>query len=264
MDHPEELALPFLTRKMLSFDHGTTMSIRIRSRSTGANGVTLRGATREGIFSFAHTTLGIGGTFTETFRIPDVPLFLVVLADSSTIQQGEIFVQVQLLMNNDIVQELVSGYITGIRSLGWPAANLEDTRPGGGVIDVIESADPDAGAELDDIVNGNEYWRIQAIRFQLVTDANMANRRVHVTIDDGTNVLLDFIASNGQVASETVNYTFAPFGAINDSLDDADIVSGIPNNLILPNPFHIRTDTTNLLAGDNFGVMRILAERFFA
>ena len=264
MEHDQELALPFLTRQMLQFEHGVPFSLRIRSRSTGANNVTLRGLTREGTFSFNHTTLGIGGTFSQRFGIPDIPLFLTVESDSTTIEQGEIFVEVTLVMKGDPVAVLVSGYIYGIHSLGWPTPAAADSRPGGGVISVIESADPAAGVELSDIVNGNEVWRIQAIRFQLVADATSITRRVHVTIDDGTNVLMNLISSNGQVASETVDYTFAPLGTIFDTLDDDNIVSGIPNNLLLPNPFVIRTETVNLQAGDNFGVMRILVERFIA
>lgn len=260
---PEDIKLfPFLTREMLRFGSESELTLQVRSRSTGANDVSIRGLTREGIFGFNHTTLGVGGTFIQSFRIPDIPISLIVLSDSTTIEQGEIFVEITLEVNGDPVVILASGYIYGIHSIGWPTPGAIDSRPGGGFVSIIESADPALGAELTDIVNGNELWRIISVRFNLDTDANAGTRTPHLVITDGTNTLFDIIASTGAGPATAFDFSWVTAGEPSDPTDNDDIVTGLPPNILLPNPFTITTETTNLLAGDNYTVMRMLVERW--
>ncbi len=267
MEHPENIEfpqLPFLTREMLKFGPEATIELRVRARSTGNNNFKVRGITRQGIFGISLSTTGIGNTLSQNSRISDIPTFLTVQSDSQTLEQGELFVEVTLLINGNPVAILCAGYIYGIHSIGFPGPNTPDSRPGGGIISVIESADPAAGSELTDTVNVNEVWKVKTISFALVTDANAANRRVHIVITDGTNEIARAFSDVEQVASTTINYFFNEQVLAFDRTDNDIILGPLPIELFLPNPFEITTITTNLQVGDNFGVMRTFVERYLA
>lgn len=267
MEHPGNIQLPqlpFVTREMLKFGPEATIELRVRVRSTRTSAFTVRGMSRNGVFAFGLTTTGVGNTLSEDFRVSDIPTFVTVQSNVTTIEQGEIFVEVTLLVNASPVAILCAGYIYGIHSIGFPGPNTPDSRPGGGVINVIESADPAAGTELTDTVNANEVWRIQSIALTLVTDANAADRRVHISITDGANEIFRTFTAIEQVASTTRGYIFAHQVAVADREDNGIILVPLSAPLLIPNPFVISTVTTNIQVGDDFGVMRILVERFIA
>jgi hypothetical protein len=52
-------------------------------------------------------------------------------------------------------------------------------------------------------------WRLIAVLLTLVTDANVATRRVHITLDDGTTVFYRRGSNATQAASLTQNYAWA-------------------------------------------------------
>jgi hypothetical protein len=62
---------------------------------------------------------------------------------------------------------------------------------------------------VSDAVPAGKVWRLIAVLLTLVTDANVANRRVHLTLDDGATVFFRRGSNATQAASLTQNYEFA-------------------------------------------------------
>lgn len=120
-----------------------------------------------------------------------------------------------------------------------------------GGVTVAGTVDPAAGAELIAFtVPAGQVWELQTLRFTLVTSATVANRRVHLVFDDGTNVLAKVPVLSDHAASLTWSYTFAR-EADNVTVQGLEVVSRMPR-LLLPAGFRVRTLTDNLQVGDNF------------
>lgn len=76
--------------------------------------------------------------------------------------------------------------------------------------EVLSVSKPVASAGFTYTSNGNYWELLDSLSFQIVTDANVANRQVTLTIKDGGGVALATIpAASVQAASLTYQYTFA-------------------------------------------------------
>ena len=263
MDPGNNLGIPFLTRKMLNFEHGVVFGLRVRSVGQSSAVLTIRGLTREGVFTYSHAVSGDGSITSEDFALPDIPTLISILDTAEVLFQGTVYASVALIANGDVVQELCGGLVYKHRGISWPESNVEDIRPGGSRITQASIATPSAGAEIVQAVATNQQWIIQSIRFTLTTDANAADRRVHIQIGTDTTVDIDAFSQTDHTASLARNYTCAHFGAINDSVDDDDILIPIPANIEISDIWRITTDTTNLQAGDAFTAGKILVKNFF-
>ena len=89
----------------------------------------------------------------------------------------------------------------------------------------------------------------------LVTDANAANRRVHLDIQEVAGGRLDFHSSVDHAASLSRVYTFVPIGAGLSMADDNDIIVPIAPGIVLGPGGVLATLTTNRQTGDDFGSM---------
>ena len=260
---PESNDFPFLTRKMLSFEHSTRFQLKLSSQSRIAGTLLIRGFTREGIFTFTHTVGTTGVITTENFSMPDIPIMLSVQTASTTIEQGDCRVSLQLMLNGDSLMELCSGFIYSQKALSWPYSNTSDYIPGHGRLITVNSTNPVAGAEPSIEVPAHQVWRFIAARTQLVAAAAAASRRVHLVIDTGNSMVIDCFSGVDQIISETKAYSFANFGHIPDETDDNDILVNTPAGLWLPEGGQIRTETTNLNAGDDFTTLKADVELFY-
>lgn len=123
--------------------------------------------------------------------------------------------------------------------------------PVAGSVTAVGTVDPAAGAELVAFtVPAGQVWELQSLRFSLVADATVANRRVHLVFDDGTNILAKVPVLSAQAASLTWAYSFVR-EADNAAVQSLEVVTRLPR-LVLPSGFRVRTVTENLQAGDNF------------
>lgn len=257
--------LPFLTREMLEFGNSTQLDIEVVALSNITTPISIVGATRSGLikFPFAHT--GGGSEETAVFGIPDIPVFLTAFTTSSSMERGEFYASIYLRMNGERVFKFFGGYISRQSSMSWPANNSESERQGGGKFKRVQGANPAAGAECEITVPTDEIWIIKGFQVQFVTDANAANRRVHLVLEPfGAATPLNIFGSVDQAANTTRNYTFAPFPVLSDEEDDDDILVAMPPDLIVTDGLTIQTDTTNLQVGDNFALPNIWVEQYMA
>ena len=263
MDPKDGQSYPFVTRDMLSFKHGLVLGLRIRSQAANSTTITIRGATREGIFTFKHTNTGVGTIQTENFRIPDIPIWISLVDDAETLPQGDFYATLSLTANGDILYELLSGLVYANKSISYPKVNSYDGRPLGGSLNTRTSANPVAGAECTIEVPAGRVWKVLAMEVSLVTDATAANRRPHFVFNLATGGFIDMFSDQDHAASLTRRYHVANFGAMPDTLDDNDILVPLAQGMILPPLTTIDTETTNLQVTDNYGQLSVLVEEFW-
>lgn len=257
-------SLPFVHRDMLDFESGATFGLRIQSRSSISDRVTIRGATRAGTFVLQHTTDLNGGLQEETFNLPDLPIWVSVVDNATAYLRGELYVNVDLIVNGDPVHSLLAGYTYSGLSLSWPPINSTPPEPTQGALVTVTSANPAAGVELSHTVPAGQYWKVRAIRFTLVAAAAAASRFVHLQFKDASgNIIYDCVSNTAQIISETKTYACFPNNAGGNPTDGGIIYLPIPSEIILTDDFTINTLTTALNAGDNFGTMVIHIERYF-
>lgn len=256
----ELLGTPFLNRKMLAFEQGSAFALRISSQTVASGSLTIRGMTREGIFTYTHTLTSTGLIVTETFPLPDFPIMVSVVDESGAIAEGDCYATLSLLANGDKLHELAAGYVYQSKSISYPASIAQPHRPDCSHLQAIDSANPAAGAELSITVPDGVQWELLGIVFSLVTDATVANRRVHVNIGGVGNFQLNCFGNTDQAASLTRQYNCSPVGVIPDEIDDNDIIIPIPAGIFLDQGMKIITQTTNFQAGDNFGAMTVLVK----
>jgi hypothetical protein len=140
-----------------------------------------------------------------------------------------------------------SAAATGIRTLTvYPGPE------GPGRIAVQAGADPAAGAEAAITVPVNTRWRLHGFQVTLVPDATVASRSTILNIDDGTTVVGRFGPAAAQTASVNATHSFVPGGAVSGTTTAA-YVGLLSPNAIMSGGWRVRTTTTNLQAGDNYG-----------
>lgn len=263
---PSKLALPFLTRDMLAFEHGVKFSLRITTQSVSAQTMFVRGLTREGRFIFNHVMSSNSLPTSSTFRIPDFPIMVSASLAIEGFDQGEAWVRLALVIDDDVIYELASGLVYSNKAVAWPSSLVSDQRPGGGGLTTFSGTNQVAGTEINDTVPDGQTWRLLGIRFQLQTSGVANDRRVHIVLQFLSGNNIDCIASAVQAASTTRNYSCAPWGVLPTASDDNDILIPLPINTILPEISRIITETTNFDGtgtGDNFGTPSYIIERYF-
>jgi len=254
---------PFLTRKMLAFEQGTTLSIRIKSAgNTLAQTLTIRGMTKEGMFALKHTTASDGSGVTQDFRMPDFPIWVTVTLDVTGGGQGTCYVALSMLANGEQIFDLCSGLVYYQKSISYPITSNPDKRPNRGYFTTIQTTDPAAGAQINYTITDATWWKIHAIQFTLVTDATVANRRVHLKITTPDSMPIEFWGNVDQTASQTIIYNFKIGGNCMGGNDgnraQADL---LPDALFSVNTT-IQTTITGGVAGDNLSAALIYVEKF--
>ena len=252
----------FLTKDQLAFQEGARIRLRLTTQSLAANDVLVVGATREGKFSFRATLNSTGAEQNNTFSLPDIPIWVSVKDRTAAYTVGQCYVNLSLEMDNDPMWFLCAGYIYSNHSISWPTALYEHSVTHKGELKVVTGSNPAANAEISQTIPSSFVWRPKAIQFQLVTDANVATRQVHIEIQDNeTSKLIDIPASGTQAAGLTRNYTFAQFPGTTPPNADNEIITALPQDLVLPTDWIIKTTTTNKQVGDNYGAPLFYVER---
>ena len=117
---------------------------------------------------------------------------------------------------------------------------------------ILVGTDPGAGAEVSETVPAGLDWELVATRVSFVTDATVANRRPHLIVDDGTNVLVQSPAPTDQGASTTTAYQWSSFGQ-QITTTGGNSLMVMPNVIKLEAGYRVRTSTVGIVAGDNYG-----------
>lgn len=263
MNPNEKLSLPFLTRKMLEFEHGVAFDLELRTVTVDSGILFIIGATREGMFKFRVAPAGDGSAESFFFRIPDIPIFVNVYGTDISVERGEQWVSLFLRAGEERIMRMGSGYISIQSALNWPIVQSESELSGGGKYNYTNGLNPAAGAECSITVPTSEHWIIKAFQVQLVTDATVAARVVQLSVAlNGSPSRLKMHAPTTQAASLTRLYHYGVKGSVEDSSDDDDIFGNIYEDMHVKAGSTITTETTALQAGDNFGVPTVFYEQY--
>lgn len=247
---------------MLKFQHGTSFGLSITTAQSINETLVVSGATREGPFTFEWGITSAAATTTQTFGLPDIPIWLSVGDASSTLHANEIYAELYLTINGIRVHLLASGYITGFGSITWPAIYKEKEDIGMGMPWQQAPANPSAGANLAVAFADAAMRIIDGIAFRLVTDANAATRTVRVETDSGGDLRHNIISAVTQIESLTRDYVFqknAPDGAT--SLG-TKIVQPLPHDLFLYQDHNVNTVIDNIQVGDQISLVQIWGRRW--
>ena len=135
--------------------------------------------------------------------------------------------------------------------------------------------DPAAGAEVADTVPTGARWRLWAVEVVLVTDGTAANRNTAIFIDDAGSTItrrLLLTDTTNQTATQTRTHHWSP-GTESNTAASTSIVDGaitllakfpmsLQRGILLFAGYNIRTVTTGIVAGDNYGVARYIVEEW--
>lgn len=263
MPPEQELTLPFVTRAMLKYDHGTSFGLRVLINDRINHRIKVSGTTREGLFTFNIDPVISDGTL-ETFnlQIPDIPMFVTVVGTIDTHNRGNTYVQLLLTANDDPILKLCSGYVSFFASLSWPLVQAENNETEGGAGEGKLGVVPAAGAEAVLPVPSNEKWEILAVTYTLVTDANAANRIVGIEFDlGGAGTGFNAFAKTTQAASLTRHYTFAQFAGMLADTDGVHVMAPMPGGMVLGSAGELRSSIRNIQVGDQLTAIEAIIKR---
>jgi hypothetical protein len=156
---------------------------------------------------------------------------------------------------------LLQGYATSATRLAWPGSGITPLTAGAGRLRAIVGTDPAANVEISEAVPTGARWKLRSFRFVLVADANVANRAVVLTIDDGANVLFETASAVAVTAGQTATFNalagspFFTYGTLAYHIP-------LPPDLVLPAGARVRTVTANRQVGDNYGAPTYLVEEY--
>jgi len=169
---------------------------------------------------------------------------------SGSPRRGQTFVQVSLgrgpASSPIVLQTLVSDYATPDAAIGWPGGLVRQSVEGPGVLRSVLGTDRAAGVEISE---------------PLVASGAAANRRVHLIVDDATTTLFELAAADLVIAGQTRNFNFIA-DSFARATQDNEIYVPLPVDVVLFQGWRVRTATTALDAGDNWGPPQLLVEEW--
>lgn len=130
----------------------------------------------------------------------------------------------------------------------------------------IQVPNPAAGADWTFTVPDNRIYRLRAVYWLFTTGAAVANRRVRLAIDDGSNNLFALPASFAQGASEAWDYSVALAAPVlTGASGTGDLASSrsLPDIILLAG-YRLRVATANIQAADQFANISLQVEDYSA
>lgn len=121
---------------------------------------------------------------------------------------------------------------------------------------------PAAGAGLVFALDSRWWWRFRAVRFQLVADANAANRFVTVDYcDPEGNAWLRSPALAVQVAAATQLYDFGARSVAVSGIAGVAQFADLDTTFV-PGGWQLRINVLNVQVGDQLSAVRLYVEKF--
>jgi hypothetical protein len=262
MDEPNALELPFLHRGMFNLPKNFKLQLRLVVYSAIAGSLVVHGFTKSSIIKGVASYSGSLSGAVSDFEIDDFPIYISVFDELSLYHQKECFVGLYIMINGDIVSQLSSGYVGRTNALTYPAGLRSYGSFDTGCFKEVLIGAPGAGSNYSWTQTEFVKSKLLGGRFTLLTDANVANRRVHITLNDSSGVYTDCYSSIDQAAGVTYTYVFAPFPVVQTTANNNIIQIPIPPGLCLHYPYGLQTAILNIQAGDTLSSCRMQVEEF--
>lgn len=194
-------------------------------------------------------------------RIVDASIVTVTFG----VKMGDVYAML-ILSRNSITTGLKSytlckGYVTGRSGVSLLSSTSASESSGIGLPVRITQANPAAGAEFNISICQSRYFRLQALQYRFVTDANVANRIPTLVYNEATQDTQRCIANGVQALSTTIDYYwgigFTP--VINTPLSQ----QALPDHLAMPS-FIVSSSTRLIQAGDQYTAIIAQGLEWFA
>lgn len=186
-------------------------------------------------------------------------LNLVVFASSGTPRVGQTFVSLHVVRGSTgaiyRLATIVQGYVTRSQELAFPGSPIHTSDDSGGVLRLVAGSDPAVGAEVSELVPTGARWQMLAFSVTLSTAPNVANRVPNLLFDDGISVFSYAPADRAiqDSRTETAYWAIGPRQAA-PAIGTPPAFGLLPPEVVLTAGLRFRTLTTNLQAGDDYGV----------
>jgi hypothetical protein len=195
---------------------------------------------------------------------------------AAPIGPGETFVALTIKRGAaDYAQLFMGYYYPGhVPSFNMSGQTLEPSRSGPGRQYTAAGTAPAVATDISDTVPANAFWKLRSIEFVLTADANAANRTVNFFADDAGATktrYLPLIDSTAQTATQVRTHGYYP-GTDTDSTasvaftDTVTVLAKYPmtlqNGVMLKPGDILRTVTTSIQAGDQYGAARYIVEEW--
>lgn len=193
-------------------------------------------------------------------------LGVAIFPSAGTLRRGQVFVELSLGRGSEngfiILHHLTSDYVSDNGRIGWPGGRILSSLEGPGHLRSLVGTDPAVTLNISETVPAGARWRLVSMRFRLVTDANVAARRVVVeVVDDASQQVWQIPSRSTQAASATETYFAAVVGFWETTLLQTHILP-MPTGLMLLQGWRIRTLLQNVQAGDDFEAPRLWLEEW--
>lgn len=115
---------------------------------------------------------------------------------------------------------------------------------------VLEIPAPAAGTDFTITPNTSAHWLLFSLRFRFVTDANVANRHVVLTVQNGAAESIRLPAGSLQAASLDIVYSAFPTGRAATTVGTQGGVGWPERGLWIPQGYTFQSEIVNLQATD--------------
>jgi hypothetical protein len=184
---------------------------------------------------------------------------------SGNANRGQCYVRAQIQRSAGTpavkLHTVLAGYVTDDYSPSYPVGRNEGPLEGPGALRSITGTNPAAGVEITETVPTGARWRMIAVYVVLVTSADVANRRFHLTFDDGTNIYARTVGGTDMAASITSRISSLVTGQLVAANNTAQVAL-LPDGLYLAAGHRIISITTSLQALDDYGAPQLYVEEW--
>ena len=129
----------------------------------------------------------------------------------------------------------------------------------------VNGSDPAANAEISETVPAGKHWGLVSVSVALVQGITQTPQPILV-LDDGVDVIFEsFGSSAAQAVSTTCRYTWAPGNPFTGQIGsgvDVHSSAPLPQGIVLPPGYRIRTSTLGKGANTDYGVPSLLVLEF--
>lgn len=159
-----------------------------------------------------------------------------------------------------VLASVLSGWVDAHGSVSFPLGRFQSQMSTDVPVSAVVQAAPAAGAEWSLAGMNSGMVKLHAVRFRLVTDANVASREVSLLFQPDVGGDFMVLGTASQTAGTTRDYYFSHLGVANFTSSSA-IWTNLPE-LGLPLGSSVSSSTPNLQAGDKFSNITVWGSRF--
>lgn len=188
----------------------------------------------------------------------------------STITQiGQTFVQLALVRGRGgaavEMGTILQGYVATSHWIAFPGSPVQHAFEGPGYKHPEVMAAPAAGADIIITVPDHARWRVYSVFSSFVASAAAANRFPALAVRQGVATPIWSIQAPLVVTAGTgFNFYWTPgipFGPAATAIANQFQVP-LPDPVWMPSLYTMRTETANIQAGDQWGLMRVFVEEW--